>query len=328
MSRELALIESEIQAAEQYENPILYEAQKTEYDLMIDKIRSKNISLSFSFLKEFLKSPKHAVEYKLKVWKQTEEMIKGELCHMLMLEEHLVNSTYVIIDKFPSTDNQIRFCEDVLSGIEPEEAYKANYKTGNFTKIYGELQNYIEAMNSGKKCISLSLYETCKEVTDYLKTQPKVMSILNRITETEKKVVFNYQGWDLIGFIDGLGKGIKIDLKFLSDAEPSKVERSIVNDKYYMQAGIYDDAHKEEVLNTRYFIIACDYKKNYSIIEIDRSFIEYGKREYKYAIAKLEECIKDNRFDESYNFFDHKSTVRTIFKPKWIKGFETDNDDL
>lgn len=326
MSKDLAFDYSEQEAIENQLPTV--EEPKGKRELMIERFKSKDVHLSFSLLKEFLKSPRHAIDYKLKVWKQTEDMLRGELCHMMMLEPQKVDGVFTIIEKTPSTDNQVGFCDDVLSGIEPKEAYSNNYKTGSFEKIYAELAPYIEAVNAGKKCISQDMYNKAKELTDYLLEQPKISSILNLITETEVKVNFNYDGWNIIGFIDGKGKGIKIDLKFIADAEPTKVERIITNDKYYMQGGIYDDADANEEYLCRYFIIACDQKKNYSIIEIDRTYLEYGKREYKYAISKLNECIEQNRFEESYNFFDFKGEVRKLFKPKWVKGFETDNDDL
>jgi hypothetical protein len=326
MSKDLALGYSEIEVIETQMPPI--EEPKDKSVLMIERFKNRDVTLSFSLLKEFLKSPRHAIDYKLKVWKQTEDMLRGELCHMMMLESEKVAEVFTIINKTPSTENQVAFCEDVLSGIEPKEAFSNNYKSGNFEKTYNELLPYIEAVNSGKKCVSQEMYDNAKELTDYLKSQPKIAAILNHITETEVKVRFTYDGWDIIGFIDGKGKGIKIDLKFISDAEPTKVERTITNDKYYMQGGIYDDADTEEEFLCRYFVIACDQKKNYSIIEIDRSFLEYGKREYKYAISKLNQCIEQNRFDESYNFFDHNNEVRKLYKPKWIKGFDTDPDEV
>lgn len=327
MSKDLAFQESQ-QYHEENIVPDVMEQPKGPRELMIDRFNSKDVSLSFSLLKEFLKSPRHAIDYKLKVWRQTDDMLRGELCHMMMLEEHEVAETFVLINKTPSTENQIKFCEDVLSGLEPKEAFSNNYKSGSFEKTYGELSEYIEAVNSGKKCISQELYDNAKELTDYLKQQPKIAAILNLITETEVKVSFTYEGWTIIGYVDGKGAGIKIDLKFIADADPVKVERSIVNDKYYMQGGIYDDADTAEENFCRYFLIACDQKKNYSIIEIDRSFLEYGKREYKFAIAKLNQCIENGQFEESYNFFDFNKEVRKLYKPKWVRGFETDVEEF
>ena len=62
---------------------------------------------------------------------------------------------------------------------------------------------------------------------------------------------------------------------------------------------------------------------NFSVIKVDYSLLNYGLRKYRYLVKKLDECIAENRFNESYNFFDY-SGVKTVYKPKWIKGFETE----
>jgi len=73
-------------------------------------------------------------------------------------------------------------------------------------------------------------------------------------------------------------------------------------------------------------LIVFDATGNFSLIKIDYSLISYGIREYQYLVHKFDQCVKQNRWNESYNFFDH--TQRTVYKPKWIKGFETDATDV
>lgn len=74
------------------------------------------------------------------------------------------------------------------------------------------------------------------------------------------------------------------------------------------------------------YLIVFDTTGNFSVIKIDYSLISYGKREYQYLVTKFDQCVKQNRWSESYNFFDVQQ--RTVYKPKWIKGFETDPDDV
>jgi len=114
-----------------------------------------------------------------------------------------------------------------------------------------------------------------------------------------------------------------IDFKFSKDADPDKFERDIINYDYFMQMGMYASHH--EGIPECYFIVY-DKSLNFSVIKIDYSLLSYGKRKYEYLVTKLNQCIKENRFTESYNFFDVQ--LRTCFKPKWIKGFETDADDV
>ena len=230
----------------------------------------------------------------------------------------------MVVTKGPSTDNQINFASDYLSGMPIEEAYNNNYKTGNHSKIYEELKDYFVAMKSGKEIITNDVYQKAKDLTDYLVDTPLFQKYLLAVSDVEVEVKWTVNGWNFIGFIDGKGTGFKFDLKYTKNANPDNFERDIIKMKYYVQSGMYDDATPEAI--DKYVIIAFDAKGNFCDIVIDRSFIEYGKREYKYLLAMLEKCAAEDRWDESYNFFDHSQ--RTLFKPKYLKGFATDADGI
>lgn len=298
--------------------------QKSDRDILIEKLKAKKIELSFSSLKAFSISPKHFIDYKLKKY-DTQSMNYGSLSHLLLLEEQKFEETYEIVKKAPTTDIQVNFCEQIINGATKEEAYSNCYKTGNVDKIYTELEDYIKARKSGKTIVDQPTYDLAKQNVDYLKQQPLIDKFLQALEDVEVDIRWKFEKWKLRGFIDAKGHGFKVDFKFLADASLEKLERAIVKDKYYMQAGMYEDGDPEKDVATRYFVIAADRKNNFSVVEIDRTFIQYGKREYRYLIKKLDECIRDNRFNESYNFFDVQQ--RTLYKPKYLKGFETDNEE-
>lgn len=290
---------------------------------IIEKIKNKTLRLSFSSLKAFT-SPKEFLEYKLKKFKPTIDMIFGSLCHTLILQAHLFDEEYAIVSKMPSTDNQSGFAEDYLAGIPIEEAFSNHYARGTHDKVYEELKEYFEAVQSKKTIISQDLYDKAKILTDYLIDTPLFQKYLGILSDVEVKVEWTVNGWRLVGYIDGQLTGLKFDLKYTKDANPDAFERDLIKRKYYMQAGMYDDATPKQL--DRYVILAFDKKGNFCDIVIDRSFIEYGKREYKYLISMLEKCANEDRWEESYNFFDHSQ--RTIFKPKYLRGFATDPDDV
>lgn len=299
------------------------EQEPTPREILIEKIKKKQLRLSFSSIKSFT-SPKEFLEYKLKKFKASPDMIFGSLCHVLILQPHLFDEKFVVVSKGPSTDNQITFATDYLSGMPIEEAYSNNYKTGNHTKIYEELKDYFAAVQSGKEIITNDVYDKAKKLTDYLIDTPLFLKYLDVLSDVEVEVKWTVNGWSFLGYIDGQITGLKFDLKYTKNANPDAFERDIIKMKYYMQAGMYDDATPEAI--DKYVIIAFDAKGNFCDIVIDRSFIEYGKREYKYLLAMLEKCAAEDRWDESYNFFDHSQ--RTLFKPKYLKGFATDADGI
>jgi len=299
------------------------EQQPTPREILIEKIRNKQLRLSFSSIKSFT-SPKEFLEYKLKKFKATPEMIFGSLCHVLILQPHLFEDKFAVVKKSPSEGNQTGFARDYLDGIPVETAYNNNYKTGTYEKIYAELKDYFTAVQSGKEIITDDVYDKAKKLTDYLISTPLFLKYLEVLSDVEIEVKWTVNGWSFLGYIDGQITGLKFDLKYTKNANPDAFERDIVKMKYYMQAGMYDDATPNQI--DKYVIIAFDAKGNFCDIVIDRSFIEYGKREYKYLLAMLEKCAAEDRWDESYNFFDH--TQRTLFKPKYLKGFSTDPDGI
>lgn len=127
----------------------------------------------------------------------------------------------------------------------------------------------------------------------------------------------------LIIFYLCVWKIIKEFFKKMPDADPEKVEYEIKKRKLYLQAGMYA---KDCEGIPEYYLMVYDNTGNFSVIKIDYSYISYGIREYNYLLAKFDQCVKQNRWTESFNFFDHSQ--RTSYKPKWLKGFETDPIEL
>jgi hypothetical protein len=299
------------------------EQQPTAREILIEKIRNKTLRLSFSSLKSFT-SPKEFLDYKLKKFETNKGMDFGSLCHILILQPHLFEEKFAIVKKLPSEGNQTGFSRDYLAGIPVDTAYANNYKTGTYEKIYAELKDYFTAKQSDKQIIDQQTYDNAKKLTDYLIETPLFQKYLTALSDVEVEVKWTVNGWIFKGFIDAQGTGFKFDLKYTKNANPDAFERDIVKMKYYMQGGMYDDATPDQL--DKYVIIAFDAKGNFCDIVIDRYFIEYGKREYKYLVSMLEKCAREERWDESYNFFDHSQ--RTLHKPKYLKGFATDPDDI
>lgn len=294
------------------------------YDELMSKLHSRDMSLSYSSLKEFGKSPKNFIKYKLQERReQSESQIFGSLCDCLLTEKDRFNEKFVINDVAPSTDLQKSFCSDYLSGLSIEEAFSRNYKKGSAADTYKSLQEYLEASKSGKMVVSQKMYDEAVEITDNLLQSELISTYLDACTGFQQKLEWEYEGWKFKGFTDASGANIIIDLKFTKDADPDKFERDIINYDYFMQMGMY--AQSLEGIPECYFI-AYDKSKNFSLIKLDYSLINYGIRKYQYLVKKLNQCIDEGRFNESYNFFDVQ--LRTVYKPKWAKGFDVgDNDE-
>lgn len=300
------------------------EINESEYYNLIGRLQRKEETLSYSSLKEFGKSPINFIRYKLAPKKtQTESQIFGSLCDCFLTTPDKFEELFVLVTNFPTSDNQKGFCNDMISGKSKEDAYANNYKQVGVDKVYDSFKNYIDAILSGKMACTKNQKEQAEKIVENLKKSELVMQYIDSCDKFQNKKEWEFKGWKFKGFTDAEGHNLIIDFKFSKDADPYKFERDIINYDYFMQMGMYASHH--EGIPECYFIVY-DKSMNFSVIKIDYSLLSYGKRKYEYLVTKLNQCISDNRFNESYNFFDVQQI--TVYKPKWIKGFETDADDV
>jgi len=322
MSKDLAFEYAEMEAIEN--TPVVVEEENTAYIDLMKRLQNKTETLSYSSLKAFAKSPRNFIQYKLKPkTPQTESQIFGSLCDCFLTTPDKFDELFVIIGSVPTSENQKGFANDMIAGATKEEAYANNYKTGGVDKVYDAVGGYVEAVLSGKMVCTKKMYDEAFKIVENLKKSELVMQYIDSCTQFQNKIEWEYSGWNFKGFTDAEGTRLILDFKFSKDSDPDKFERDIVNFDYFMQMGMYSESDKS--LPECYFIVY-DKSLNFSVIKIDYSFLSYGVRKYKYLVAKLEDCIKNNRWSESYNFWDVQQ--RTVYKPRWIKGFETDEDNV
>jgi len=297
---------------------------ESEYYNLIGRLQKKEETLSYSSLKEFGKSPINFIRYKLAPRKpQSESQVFGSLCDCFLTTPEKFDELFAMVVNFPTSDNQKGFCNDMIAGMSKDNAYNNNYKVGGVDKVYAVLGSYIEAVKSGKMVCTKEQKEQAEKIVENLKKSELVMQFVDACNKFQNKKEWEFKGWKFKGFTDAEGHNLIIDFKYSKDADPDKFERDIINYDYYMQMGMYANNH--EGIPECYFIVY-DKSMNFSVIKIDYTLLSYGKRKYEYLVTKLNQCIKENRFTESYNFFDVQ--LRTVYKPKWIKGFETDADDV
>jgi hypothetical protein len=327
MSKDLAFDYAESEVIEN--PPLIIEEEDSAYIALLKRIQSKEETLSFSSLKEFSTSPKNFIKYKLKDRKKpTDAVLEGSVCDALLCDhirpERLeFESNFSIVENTPTTDNQIAFCNYVLAGNSAEESKRLANPRGDANDLLAMYQSFIDASKSGKQSVSKALYKKCFAIVDGLKKSELVNSLLDSVIDVQVKQEWEFKGYKFKGYKDAQGNNLLIDFKKMADANPDKVEREIIQRKIYLQMGMYAESFEgiPEV-----YLIVFDATGNFSVIKIDYSLISYGKREYQYLVTKFDQCVKQNRWSESYNFFDVQQ--RTVYKPKWIKGFETDPEDV
>ena len=327
MSKDLAFDYAESEAIEN--PPIIIEEEDSAYIALLKRIQSKEETLSFTSLKEFATSPKNFIKYKLKDRKKpTDAVLEGSVCDALLCdyirpERFEFESKFSIVENAPITVNQEVFCNLVIEGTSIDEAKKISNARGTAEELFETYQSFIDASKSGKQSVSKTLYDKCFAIVDSLKKSELVNSLLDSVIDVQVKQEWEFKGYKFKGYKDAEGNNLLIDFKKMADANPDKVEREIIQRKIYLQMGMYAESFEgiPEV-----YLIVFDATGNFSVIKIDYSLISYGKREYQYLVTKFDQCVKQNRWSESYNFFDVQQ--RTVYKPKWIKSFETDPDNV
>ena len=305
----------------------------TAKDELISKLVNKSLSLSYSSLKNFT-TPRDFIEYKLKPYKPNPSMIFGSLCDCLILTPENFDKDFKIIPSIPTSDNQVSFADALIEIGKTQELteeiieleFSNHYKRGKALDVFAGLQDYVLGSVSGKTLITQDIYDEAFALSQDLLSKTDIDLIFQQITDVQKKVEFNYEGWKFKGFYDILTPTHIIDLKFSKDANPERFERDIANYDYFLQAAMYIYAAKELGLvdDPRYMFIVYDKSGNYSLIELDYTYIMYGTKKFKFLVQELDRCIAEGAFDESYNFF--KRTYR-CFKPKWAKGFDLNGEE-
>lgn len=324
---EIALQESEQFAnSEQgqmaFENEQPSQEESKRYEL-IGKLMRKEISLSYSWLKELAKSPRHFLEYRLKEYKEPNEgMIFGSIVDLLITEPSEFESQFKIISNFPSTEIQKGFVSDILRGCTKEEAFSLNYKKGNAEQVYDSLSDYIEALTNNLMPITIELKEEAEKCAKYLLSQEKITTLLDSCSHFQQIIEFEYGGWKFKGKKDCSSAGLIVDLKFMSQLNPDYVDREILKMRYPLQMAVYQQGEETNIVADCYNLVY-DKNANFVLCQYDQSLLAYGRKELDYLIHKLDKCVSENLWNESYNFHDHKG-IKRLYKPAWVKGFEID----
>lgn len=305
------------------------EQQDSEYIQLLKRLQNKEEKLSFSSLKAFSKSPREFINYKLKPKTPPGEgMILGSLCDCYLTEPDKFEKKFVVIDKVPTSENQVGFCQDMFAGKTQQEAFDNNYKRGNASDVYNSMKEYIEGHLSGKTICTSSMIEEAKAIVENLKKSELVTTVIDSCHLYQNKLEWKFNGYPFIGFTDAEGEGLIVDFKYSGKgADPDSFEREIKNMKYYLQAAMYCQAAGYDGIPEFYFVIY-DRKLNFTVAKVDYSYILYGLKEYEYLVTKFHECVKNNLWQMSYNFYDNASGIKTFYKPGYLKGFETETEEI
>lgn len=248
---------------------------------IIDALMNHTGHLSFSSLKAFADSPASFVEYKLSKPEPTDAMLFGSMIHCLILEPEDFDNRYHCLD-----DADI--CNSI-GGAKPRA-----------TKAYKEWKAVAMIEAGDRQLVETNDYFAAKKIASNVRHNRASAKILALCPEHEKEIEWEFKNFMFKGFIDGRGAKAKLDIKTCTDASPRKFHRTIIEEKYYLQAAMYTYAEGQDV---PYYIIAVDRKGGVSVHKLHGHLLEHGMNEYSTLLDRFNECILKDHFDRSYDFF-------------------------
>lgn len=253
---------------------------------IIDALMRGDSHLSYSSLTAFMDGPRKFIDYKLGVREETDAMLFGQMLHCLVLEPQEFDKRYFCLND----EDKVR----EIGGGNPRA-----------TKLYKEWRAEQVGTIGDRTIVEGKDYMDAKRMAGDVRNNRASAKILDLCWEHEKPINWEFMNFKFRGFIDGDGEKDTMDLKMVPDAEPKKAQRQISNMWYYGQAAMYLHGNTKEPAKAtkNYHIVCVDKKGGVSVHTLSEALIKHGMEEYTHFVAKFNECIIKEAWDQSHDFF-------------------------
>lgn len=247
--------------------------------------------LSHSNLKVLADSPRtfHAQFIaKTMPQKQSAEMRIGTLLHAAILEP----------DKFKS-----------MFAIPPKEVLNADgHRKGAAYKLW-------QSSVGDREIISQDDADTIDAMAEALYASP-ASQWLRIPGENEVKLLWEFDGVPLRSMLDRLCENWIIDIKTTRHGGIREYQREAIRLRYFQQASFYIDAAQCADGRSRDFCqVVIESCKPHRVFQCEFSaeLIDYGRNEYRKAIAKYKECMASGCWSD-----DHERETTIISLPHYL----------
>lgn len=147
----------------------------------------------------------------------------------------------------------------------------------------------------GRVVVDQSDIDLCERIRIAILTHPTASQYLSE-TRNELSIYWKHRfGIGCKSRIDALGATRILDLKFLRDLRPHKVNRAIIEYHYDSQAAYYSDAVFALTGERRpYYIIAAEKKQPFDVVvfEMDDEVLRLGRSKYERWMTSYIKCIE------------------------------------
>lgn len=271
-------------------------SQLSQAEIIIDRLMSHEDHLSYSSLSAFAESPKDFINYKLGKKEQTDAMIYGAMLHCLVLEPEDFENRYHVLD-------DLDMCNQI-GGAKPRA-----------TKAYKEWREIVQQEAQGKIIVETNDYQTARITAQNIWHNRAAKKVMALAPMREVPIEWEYLNFKFKGFKDGDGECI-FDLKVMPDANPKRVDREIIDRWLYVQAAMYcygSGGYKP------YYIVAVDKKNGVCVKQLHQKLVEQGMDEYDKTLKLFNQCILEDAWDQSYDFFAERfDGIYVCEKPAWL----------
>lgn len=248
----------------------------------------QNRPLSFSSLKEFMRSPQHYVKYLASDRKQTEAMLFGAICHKLILEPQDFDNEYIIE---PELDKRTK------QGKEDYAAFIAKITEQNLTAV------------------PPATYEKAVELTKSLSNSVTYNYVKSLNSKEERFDMYHETSLPVCGYIDGVAKTYNLEIKIVSSADTDDIMRDFYKMKYHLQAGIYNWVNGKPIY---YLVVENSYPYLSKVFKASDEYIAEGKRLFNKAMRDFAFCLDMDNFSAGYEFYEGKEPLELTL-PGWAK---------
>jgi exodeoxyribonuclease VIII len=244
--------------------------------------------LSFSSLKEFMRSPRHYVKYLTQERKQSEAMLFGAVCHKLILEPEDFENEYIVEPEFNKRTNQ---------GKEDYQAFLTSIEEKKLTPIP-----------------PATMLKAKELVTQFMGT-PAHQYVQNLSKNEVRFDMVHETGLPVCGYIDGIADTFNLEVKIVTSADTDDIIRDFYKMKYHIQAGIYNWANGKPIY---YLVIENSFPYLSRIFRASDEYVSEGKKSFNKAMTDFKFCLDTDSFDMGYEFHNGIEPA-TLTLPGWAK---------
>lgn len=261
----------------------------------------QNRPLSFSALKEFLRSPMHFKYYMTTPAKSRKlppamanAMAMGKLIDCLILTPDNFEKKFAVhsfnIYSYSDKPKYEIFCDN----------------------------------NKGKIIVTKEDHEKALMIRDAALSNPESSKVFNRIEQTQKEYRWTDEetGLPCIAYTDAEGKNLTAELKSTQNASPKSFEKDAYNFNYPFQTGFYKEAQiacNVSSNETKYIVIEKEAPYGVAVYTPTPEYIELGRKMFRQTLRDFKVCLDNNAFDQGYEYWAGSGESLTLDLPAWAK---------